>query len=72
MQNIKFEKNEQDQAKSESFDFNHSFTLIFTDPEGNEVDKVELKGQMTIINSDNELKIYSYYDGEHLKDMLYN
>lgn len=70
VQNIKFEKYEQGQSESESLDFNHSFTLIFTDPEGNEADKAKMKGQMTIVNTENGLKIDRYYDGETLKDIL--
>lgn len=71
LQKIKFEKNEQDQSESESLDFNHSFTLVFTDSEGNEVDKVKIEGQMTIVDTEDGLKIDRYYDGQTLKDILY-
>lgn len=71
LQNIKFEKNEQDQSESESHDTNYSFTLVFTDAEGNEVDKVNIEGQMTIVETEDGFKIDRYYDGETLKDILY-
>ena len=71
LQNIKFEKDEQDQSESESLDCNHSFTLVFNDSEGNEADKVEIEGQMTIVDTEDGLKIDRYYDGETLKDILY-
>ncbi|WP_099156735.1 hypothetical protein [Virgibacillus ndiopensis] len=71
VQNIKFEKYEQDQSESKSLEFNHSFNLIFTDPKEKEVDKVKIKGQMTIVNTENGLKIDRYYDGKTLMDILH-
>ncbi|WP_188455732.1 hypothetical protein [Virgibacillus oceani] len=71
VQNIKFEKYEQDQSESNSLDFNHSFNLIFTDLEGKQVDKVKINGQMTIVNTGNGLKIDRYYDGKTLMNILY-
>lgn len=71
LENIKFEKNEQDQSESESYDYNHSFTLVFTDSEGNEADKVKIEGEMTILDTEDGLKIDRYYDGETLRDILY-
>jgi len=70
VQNIELEQYDRDQDESNSIDFDHSFTLIFTDQEGNEIDEVEIKGQMTIVETENGLKIDRYYDSEIPMDML--
>ena len=70
VQNIEFEQYDRDQEESNSLDFDHSFTLIFTNQEGNEVAEIEIKGQMTIVDTENGLKIDRYYDGEIPVDML--
>ncbi|MGY0692349.1 hypothetical protein ACW2QC_06065 [Virgibacillus sp. FSP13] len=57
VQNISIKKSDGDQ------NFEHTFTLIFTDQEGNKVDEEEMKGQMTIVDTKNGLKIDRYYDG---------
>lgn len=56
--------------KSEQIDFDHSFTLILTDTEGNETAEIEINGQMTVVDSKNGLKIDRYYDSQIPKDML--
>ncbi|HLR68406.1 MAG TPA: hypothetical protein VK105_14975 [Virgibacillus sp.] len=81
VQNIEFEQYDRDpdvtveeyndRAESESLDFNHSFTLIFTDQEGNEVEEVKIKGQMTVVDTEDGLKIDRYYDSEIPVDLLY-
>ncbi|CDO05149.1 hypothetical protein BN988_03735 [Oceanobacillus picturae] len=71
VQNIKFEKYGEDQEESDSIDFEQTFTLVFTDQEGNTVDEVELKGQMKVVDTENGLKIDRYHDGQTLVDMLY-
>lgn len=48
--------------KSDDQNFDHTFTLIFTDQDGNKVDEEEMKGQMTIIDTEDGLKIDRYYD----------
>ena len=63
-------KEDRDQAKGKSLYFDHSSTLIFTDQDGKKVDEVEIKGQMTIVDTEDGLKIDRYYDGENLMDML--
>ena len=70
VQNIELKQYDRDQDESNSIDFDHSFTLIFTDQEGNEVDEVEIKGQMTIVETENGLNIDRYYDSEIPMDML--
>ncbi|WP_099159592.1 hypothetical protein [Virgibacillus ndiopensis] len=57
VQNISIKKSDGDQ------NFEHTFTLIFTDQDGNKVDEEEMKGQMTIVDTKNGLKIDRYYDG---------
>ncbi|CDQ40561.1 MULTISPECIES: hypothetical protein [Virgibacillus] len=64
VQNIEFEKTGGDPEESNSLDFDHSFTLIFKDQEGNEQDKVKIEGQMTVIDTENGLKIDRYHDSE--------
>lgn len=71
VQNIKFEKYDEDQEESDLIDLEQTFTLIFKDQEGNTVDEVDMKGQMTVVNTENRLKIDRYYDGKTLVDMLY-
>ncbi|MGP4066911.1 hypothetical protein ACTWPF_18650 [Oceanobacillus sp. M65] len=71
VQNIKFERDDGDQEESNSIDLEQTFTLIFTDQEGNTVDEVDMKGQMTVVDTENRLKIDRYYDGQTLVDMLY-
>jgi len=56
VQDISIEKSDGDQ------NFEHTFTLVFTDQDGNKVDEEEIKGQMTIIDTKNGLKIARYYD----------
>lgn len=63
VQNITFDKYDADQAEGDAFKFEHSFALVFKDEEGNEVNEVTIEGQMTIIDTDNGLKIDRYYDG---------
>lgn len=58
------------QGKDESFYFDYSFTLVFTDEDGKKVDEKEIKGQMTITNTDDGLKIQRYLDNAKLMDML--
>lgn len=48
--------------KSDDQNFDHTFTLVFTDQDGNKLDEEEMKGQMTIIDTENGLKIDRYYD----------
>ncbi|WP_106495773.1 hypothetical protein [Lentibacillus sp. Marseille-P4043] len=57
VQRISIKKSDGDQ------NFEHTFTLIFTDQDGNKVDEEEMKGQMTIVDTKNGLKIDRYYDG---------
>lgn len=63
-------KKDRDQEKGESLYFDHSFTLIFTDQDGKMVDQAEIKGQMTIVDTDDGLKIDRYYDDNTLMNML--
>lgn len=56
--------------KRESLYFNHSFTLIFTNQDGDKVDEKEIKGEMTIIDTDDGLKIDRYYDNEKNLNMF--
>lgn len=71
VENIVFEPYSRDETKSDSFDFEHSFTLLFTDQKGNEVDEVELEGQMTIVDTENGWVIERYYDSEIPAELLY-
>ncbi|MFD2209671.1 hypothetical protein ACFSMW_08100 [Virgibacillus halophilus] len=72
VQSIALDKYDGNQEESNSLDFDHSFTLIFTDRAGNEIDKVKMKGQMTVIDTKNGLKIDRYYDGNIIKDKLHD
>jgi len=63
-------KEDRDQEKDDSLYFDHSFTLMFTDRDGKKIDEVEVKGQMTIVDRGDGLKIDRYYDGKNLLDML--
>ena len=54
----------------ESVDFDHQFTLEFTDEKGNEIHTVEMNGQMTVSKTDDGLKISRYYDSEFPVEML--
>ena len=56
VQDISIEKTEDEQ------NFEHTFTLVFIDEDGNKVDEEEMKGQMTIIDTKDGLKIDRYYD----------
>ncbi len=56
--------------KRESLYFNHSFTVIFTNQDGNKVEEEEITGEMTIIDTDDGLKIDRYYDDKNLMNML--
>lgn len=69
IQNISLEEDSV-QEKGESLYFDHSFTLIFTNQDGDKVDEKEIKGQMTIIETDDGLKIDRYRDSENLMNML--
>jgi hypothetical protein len=71
VQNIKFEKYNEDQEESGSIDLEQTFTLVFTDQEGNTVDELDIKGQMTVVDTENGVKIDRYHDGQTLVDMLY-
>lgn len=70
VQNIHFEKYERDNAEENSLDFKHSFTLKFTNLDDNSEEEIEMTGQMTIMNEENELKIYRYYDSGIPAEML--
>lgn len=72
VQNIVLKKADRGQKENNSFDFDHSFTLIFIDKEGENVDEIEIKGQISIVNTENGLKIDRYYDGKTLIDLLYH
>lgn len=72
VQNIVLKKADRAQKENNSFDFDHSFTLIFIDEDGENIDEIEIKGQMSIVNTENGLKIDRYYDGKTLTDMLYH
>lgn len=54
----------------ESVDFDHQFILEFTDEKGNEVNTIEMNGQMTVSKTDDGLKISRYYDSEFPVEML--
>ena len=69
VQNIEIKK-DSEQEKGESIYFDHSFTLIFTDVDGKKGDELEVKGQMTIEDTENGFKIDRYYDDKTLIDML--
>ncbi|MDS9473210.1 hypothetical protein [Sporosarcina pasteurii] len=58
------------QEKGESLYFDHSFTLIFKDEDENKVDEIEIKGQMTIVNTGDGLKVDRYRDDENLMNRL--
>ena len=70
VQQIEFENTTHEQEEN-SLNFDHSFTLLFHDLEGNEVDEVKINGQMTVIYTENELKIDRYYDSEIPNEILY-
>jgi len=44
--------------------------LEFTDEKGNEVNTIEMNGQMTVSKTDDELKISRYYDSEFPVEIL--
>ena len=71
VENISFTKSNDNQKEEKTTDFDFTFTLILTNQNENKVDEIEVKGQMSIIESKNGLKINRYYDGEPLKDILY-
>lgn len=60
-----------DSEGDDSIEFEHSFTLIFKDEDGKEVDNAELAGQMVIENMDDDLKISRYYDEGIPKELLH-
>src|SRR5690625_1254198 len=70
VENISFTKRTDHQNESTT-NFDFTFTLISTNHNQYIIDKFEVKGQMSIIESNNELKINRYYDHEPLKDVLY-
>src|SRR5690625_1512439 len=55
-------KEDRDQEKDDSLYFDHSFTLMFTDRDGKKIDEVEVKGQLTIVDRCDGLKIDRYYN----------
>ncbi len=60
-----------DHQNEKTTDFDFTFTLILTNQDKDTIDKIEVKGQMSIIESNNALKINRYFDNEPLKDVLY-
>lgn len=73
VQYIEFEQSNQekeDKEANDAIDFEHSFTLLFTDQDGNEVEEVEIDGQMTVIYTDDEWKIDRYHDSKVPMEML--
>ncbi len=70
VQNIEFEKYNRDESENDSLDFKFSFTLKFTDNEGNEIDKLEMTGQMTVVKIQDMEKIDRYHDSKIPMDRL--
>ena len=70
VENISFTK-KTDHQNEKTTDFDFTFTLILTNQDKDTIDKIEVKGQMAIIESNNAVKINRYYDNEPLKDALY-
>ena len=64
VENIAFVRYDRDQVEKDALDFEHSFNLLFIDQEGNEVDEIEMNGQMTVVDSKDGLKINRYHDSE--------
>ncbi len=70
VQQIEFENTNHEQEEN-ALNLDHSFTLLFQDSEGNEVEEVKINGQMTVIYTDNDVKIDRYYDSEIPNELLY-
>ncbi len=71
VENLELEQYDREGAEEDSVDFNHSFTLLFRDKEGNDVEETELNGQMTVLDTEDGLRISRYHDNKKLIKMLY-
>jgi len=63
VEDLTFKKTDMDKV-SKKVDFEHSFHLIFEDEEDEEVEDVKMKGQMTVVNTEDGWKIDRYYDDD--------
>ena len=68
---IKLVPYENEHSDSDSIDFEHSITLIFSDSEDNKTNEVELTGQMTVVDTDDGLKISRYHDSK-IPEKMFN
>jgi len=59
IENIEWDTDEKDDKE---IDFEHTFTLIFTDEAGKTVKEEEINGQMTVVETDEGPKISRYHD----------
>ncbi|HLR60496.1 MAG TPA: hypothetical protein VK094_08510 [Pseudogracilibacillus sp.] len=69
VEKIELEHNQQTEDEKDSVDLNHSFTLVFKDEAENKVDKIEMTGQMTVIETKDGPKISRYHDTDELVEM---
>src|SRR5699024_8277316 len=63
VEDLTFKKTDMDKV-SKKVDFEHSSHLIFEDEEDEEVEDVKMKGQMTVVKTEDGWKIDRYYDDD--------
>lgn len=72
VEDIKFEQNEDDKTddKKDSNDFNHSFTLILKNEKSEQMEELEIDGQMSVEDTEDGWKISKYYDTGITNELL--
>lgn len=68
MKDLELEVDETDEESEWKFD--HTFTLVFEDEAGEEIETADVTGQITVIDESGDLKINRYYDEGFPMDML--
>jgi len=61
---IELDPYERDDTDSGVVDMEHEFTLVLTDEDETEVEEFEITGQMTVIETEDGLKIDRYHDSK--------
>jgi len=61
---MELESYERDDVDEDAVNVEHEFTLVLTDQDGNEVEEFDITGQMTVIETEDGLKIDRYHDSK--------
>src|SRR5699024_11203725 len=68
MKNRELEVDETDEESEGKFD--HTFTLVFEDEAGEEIETADVTGQITVVEESGDLELNGYYDEGFPMDML--